>query len=185
MNGLLHAAQRLQSFCDRQSWRSCFIGGLAVQRWGEPRITRDLDLSLLTGFGGEAPYIDTLLAAYSGRISDAHRFAEQYRVLLLTTPGGIGIDVSLAALPFEESVISRASNFEFAPGLKIRTCSAEDLIVMKLFALRALDVQDATAVAIRQRNLDWPYIEEQLTPLAEIKANPEILQQLAKLRRLP
>ena len=53
MTGLFEAARQLQAFCDRQGWRSCFIGGIAVQRWGEPRVTRDVDLTLLTGFGGE------------------------------------------------------------------------------------------------------------------------------------
>ena len=36
-------------------------GGLAVQRWGEPRLTRDADLTLLTGFGKEARFASALL----------------------------------------------------------------------------------------------------------------------------
>lgn len=35
----------------------CFIGGLALLRWGEPRTTRDTNLTLLTGFGGEERFI--------------------------------------------------------------------------------------------------------------------------------
>src|SRR5690349_15334238 len=57
MIDLFETARQLQAFCDGQAWRSCFIGGVAVQRWGEPRLTRDVDLTLLTGFGGEAPFI--------------------------------------------------------------------------------------------------------------------------------
>ena len=53
MIDLFETAIQLQFFCDRQGWRSCFIGGIAVQRWGEPRVTRDVDLTLLTGLGGE------------------------------------------------------------------------------------------------------------------------------------
>ena len=53
MNAIFAAALDLQSFCDKHGWRCCFIGGLAVQRWGEPRMTRDADLTLLTGFGSE------------------------------------------------------------------------------------------------------------------------------------
>jgi hypothetical protein len=33
---------------------------LAVQRWGEPRITLDVDLTVLAGYGGERPFIDAL-----------------------------------------------------------------------------------------------------------------------------
>ncbi len=54
---------------------TCFIGGLAVQRWGEPRQTRDVDLTLLTGFGTERPFVDELLDAFDARLSDAATFA--------------------------------------------------------------------------------------------------------------
>jgi hypothetical protein len=183
MIALFEPARQLQEFCDRQGWRSCLIGGIAVLRWGETRVTRDIDINILAGFGGEDPVIDTLLARYAARIPDARAFAARNRVLLLTTPAGMGIDVSLGALPFEESLIDRASSFAFGPGLELRTCSAEDLIVMKLFASRPLDVRDAEGVAIRNRGqLDWPYIEAQLAPLAEIKQQPEIMNTLARLR---
>lgn len=48
MNGLFSAAELVQDLCEREGWEFCFIGGLAVQRWGEPRVTRDVDLTLLT-----------------------------------------------------------------------------------------------------------------------------------------
>jgi hypothetical protein len=50
-----------------------------------------------------------LLAAYEGRIADARDFALRHRVLLLRAAGGAGIDISLGALPFEESVVRRAN----------------------------------------------------------------------------
>ena len=49
MNALLAAAAEIQSFLRRTDERSCFIGGMALQRWGEPRFTRDIDLTLLSG----------------------------------------------------------------------------------------------------------------------------------------
>ncbi|HXJ37983.1 MAG TPA: hypothetical protein VNH18_01825 [Bryobacteraceae bacterium] len=54
---LFAAAREVQDFCDRHGWGSCFIGGIAVQRWSQARVTRDVDLTLLTGFGGEDPRI--------------------------------------------------------------------------------------------------------------------------------
>ena len=153
MMDLFAAAKQLQDFCDGQRWRSCFIGGLAVQRWGEPRVTRDVDLTVMAGFAAEQKYIGALLAAYPARIKDAAEFARRHRVLLLKTPDGVGIDVSLGALPFEELVVSRATLFSFGPEIEIRTCSAEDLIVFKLFASRPLDIRDAESVAVRCRDL--------------------------------
>ena len=125
------------------------------------------------------------LANYTPRIANARQFALRSRVLLLSSPEGIGIDVSLGALPFEQLVIQRATPFEFAPGLELRICSAEDLMVMKLFALRAIDIRDAEGIAVKQnKTLDWHYVEEQLAPLAEAKEDPGILRQLARVRLL-
>jgi hypothetical protein len=53
MNPILEAARDFQTFCETNGWKFCFIGGLAVQRWGEPRQTQDADLTLITGFGQE------------------------------------------------------------------------------------------------------------------------------------
>ena len=104
MNGLLEIALELQNFCDGQGWKCCLIGGIAVLRWGEPRVTRDVDLTLLTGFGMEEPFILALLARYPARIPDALSFARRNRILLLQSSEGVGIAVSLGALPFPNSI---------------------------------------------------------------------------------
>lgn len=182
---LFGVARELQDFCDGQRWNSCFIGGIAVQRWSQARVTRDVDLTLLTGFGDEVRYIEELLAKFEPRIDDAAAFALRNRVLLLMSSSGVGIDISLGALPFEHLVVKRASLYEFAPDLALRTCSAEDLMVMKLFAFRGIDLRDAEGIAVRHGNmLNWRYVEEQLVPLAEAKEDPEILNEFKRIRSL-
>ena len=131
---LIRVAADLQAFCDARRWRFCFIGGLALQRWGEPRETIDVDLTLLTGFDNETLFVKALLERYAGRIADAAGFARANRVLLLRSVSGVGIDVALGALPFEESVVARATRFAFPGDVALRTCSAEDLVVLKAFA---------------------------------------------------
>ena len=79
---LFLAAAQLQALCEPHQWRFCFIGGLAVLRWGEPRETVGVDLTLVTGFAGERQFISTLMAAFAPRIPDAAAFAEANRVLL-------------------------------------------------------------------------------------------------------
>jgi len=60
VNALFAAAADVQSFLTDRGWVAAVIGGLAVQRWGEPRQTRDVDVALLTGIGTEAAYVDAL-----------------------------------------------------------------------------------------------------------------------------
>ena len=93
MNPVFEAALEIQLFMKERSWRFAIVGGLAVQRWGEPRATRDVDVALLTGFGPEEEYIEEILTRFRSRITDPADFALNTRVLLLTATNGIGIDV--------------------------------------------------------------------------------------------
>ena len=182
MNGLFQAALEVQGFMQRQQWRFCIIGGLAVLRWGEPRLTQDVDLSVFAGFGSEEPFIAALLEAFPARIPDAARFALHNRVLLLKTSLGVAADISLAGLPFEERVMERASDFAFTPDCVLHTCSAEDLIVYKAFAARPKDWLDVEGVVARQRvGLDPESILRELEPLALAKEAPEVMARVRKL----
>ncbi|MDA1273493.1 MAG: nucleotidyl transferase AbiEii/AbiGii toxin family protein [Verrucomicrobia bacterium] len=183
MTEVIHAAAELQAVCQSQDWKFCFIGGLALQRWGEPRETVDADLTLVTGFGGEERFIRVLLEHFEGRIPNAAEFALERRVLLLRSRIGVGLDVALGALPFEALAVQRSTLFDYPPKIALRTCSAEDLVVMKAFAGRGQDWVDVERIIVRQTGkLDWEHILKQLRPLAELKGTPEILDQLDKRR---
>jgi hypothetical protein len=179
---LFQTASGVQDICRERKWGFCFIGGLALQRWGRPRVTQDVDVTLLTGFGSERQFIDVLLRHYSPRVQDVADFAMRNRVLLLVTDRGIGIDVALGAIPFEERLVARATSFEFLPGLSLLTCSAEDLVILKAFADRPQDWNDIEGIVARQASLDWDSIEAELLPLAEGKESPEILVRLRQIR---
>jgi hypothetical protein len=180
---LFQAAADLQAVCEAHAWAYCFIGGLAVLRWGEPRETIDVDLSLLTGFANEAAFVSVLLDAFAPRIPDAAAFARANRVLLLRASSGVGLDIALAGLPFEQRVIERSSRFTYPPDFSLRTCSAEDLLVLKAFADRPKDWMDIEGIVIRQSpRLDWSYVVEQLAPLAELKEDATLLSRLERMR---
>lgn len=177
--GVLAAADDVQRFCRQQQWQFCFIGGVAVQRWGEPRLTQDVDLTVLTGLGNEARFIDALLDAFTARRSDAREFALRHRVLLVRTGSGVDVDVALGALPFEERTVRRSSSWEWASDRSLTTCSAEDLLAHKVFAGRDLDWSDVERVLTRQHGkLDLAQVREELHPLLELKGEPEAMARL-------
>ncbi len=184
MNSLFTDAKDLQLFCNNNGWNFCFIGGLAVLKLGEPRLTRDVDISLLTGYGNEKIYIDTLLKQYRSRIENPAEFALDNRVLLLKTSNNFGIDVALAALPFEELVIDRAIVVNFGKNFDFKICTAEDLIIYKAFANRSRDWLDIETILQKQTpvTLDWEYITTHLQPLSEVKNDSNIMNHLELLR---
>ncbi|MEW6746330.1 MAG: nucleotidyl transferase AbiEii/AbiGii toxin family protein [Planctomycetota bacterium] len=180
---LLLAAAKVQAFIRQHGWRFCFIGGVAVQRWGEPRFTRDIDLTLLTGFGDEEEFIDTLLQELTPRRPDAREFALRHRVLLAQTREGVDVDVALGALPFEERTIVRASAWQLRPDVTLTTCSAEDLVVHKAFAGRDLDWGDVERILVRQHGkLDLKQIHAELKALLELKGESEALGKVERMR---
>ena len=95
MVSVIRTAVAVQKILDRQRWRYCFIGGIAVQKWGQARFTQDVDLTIFTGFGGEEKFIDALLKLFAPRVRNARQFAIENRVVLLRANNG----VDLAQLP--------------------------------------------------------------------------------------
>ena len=182
MNPIFAAALGVQEFCRARGFGFCFIGGLALQRWGEPRLTQDVDLTVISGFGREPEFADLFLSAFSPRIPDARAFALRHRVLLLLGLNGIPLDVALGAMPFEERAVSRSSPFAVAGGVPLLTCSAEDLIVFKAFAGRAQDWIDIEGITLRQhRRLEEGLIWQELTPLLELKEDEQTGPRLRRL----
>ena len=182
LHAVLQAAEEVQAFCLEQGWRFCFIGGVALQRWGEPRLTQDADLTLLTGFGSEESFADPLLARFASRRTDAREFALRHRVLLIQTGTGVAIDVAFGAVPFEERSVQRASAWHWATDHILTTCSAEDLIIHKVFAGRDKDWGDVESVLIRQRvKLNLRLVHQEVKPLLELKGQPEAVTKLDAL----
>ena len=75
MNELTRLALSLEKFWREKGWEACIIGGLAVQAWGEPRFTMDVDITVLAGLGREEEFVDGWLAEFPSRIPDAKPFA--------------------------------------------------------------------------------------------------------------
>ena len=174
--GLVRAAQDILRLLAARDVPACIIGGLAVQRWGEPRVTQDVDLTLLAPFGEEAQPVDLLLGAYRARERNARGFALKYRVLKLRAPDGVPIDVSLGALPFEIEVLERASRWRLSPTIDLVVCSAEDLIVYKLVASRPRDLLDVEGIVrLQWRDLDLARVRSRAREFAELLERRDLL----------
>lgn len=167
---------------EARKWEFCVIGGLAVQRWGEPRLTQDADLMLLTGYGEEERFAQDLLARFMARRVDALNFAVANRVLLIYASNRNPVDVCFGALPFEIDIMKRTTPFEFAPGHALPTCSAEDLFIMKAFAGRPQDWLDVRGVAVKQTGrLDKARILRDLRDLCDLKETPAAVDQARQI----
>lgn len=182
MNPIFAAAREIHAFCRVRGWRFCAIGGLAVPRRGEPGFTRHVDVTLLTGLGGEAAFVDELLSGLQPRPPDARDFALRNRVVLVSRSEGVPIDIALGAMPFEEDAVSRATTCRVSSDLELTTCSAEDLIVFEAFAGRPRAWFDIEGIVTRLgAGLDATLIWHDLLPLLELKEDAETEERLRRL----
>jgi hypothetical protein len=175
VNRQFETAWHLHRFLIERGIPYAIIGGIAVQRWGQPRLTRDVDLTVLLTPGQEEITLREMVEIFPGRIDDAVSFALQHRVLLVTVPGGSEADLGLGLPGFEEEVVTRAVPYDLGDGRLVRLCSAEDLIVYKALAGRPRDVDDIEGIIARQaRALDVTYIRRWLDILANLAEDPEV-----------
>ena len=179
---VLKAAIALHQFCEERRWPFCMIGGLVVRRWGEVRVTEDVDITLLTGWENEESYLETLLGSYRFNGGMTMRQAVEGRVAFLLDPNGVEVDIALGGTPFEARSIQRSTLWDTGEAATLRTCSAEDLLVHKCFAARPQDWLDVESVLDRQQGrLDLAQIRRELQPLAELKAGTDIMIELERL----
>lgn len=184
MNRLIEAALELHEFLTRHAVPYAVIGGVAVQAWGEPRLTVDLDLTVMTPPEGTATLVNLLLQTFAPRVPDPVEFARRTRVVLIRSSNGCDVDISLGVPGYEDDLIRRAVDYEVAPGRVIRLCSPEDLIIHKAVAGRPQDLMDITGIVHRQgERLDAEYIRRWLGEFAAVLEMPEILERFERAWR--
>ena len=94
-----------------------FVGGIAVQAWGEPRLTLDIDLSVFTGLVDESETVNRLLSLYQPRDMSreaAEDFSRKSRMLLLRSEQGTDIDLMLGGIADISEELSRSTFEPFA-----------------------------------------------------------------------
>jgi hypothetical protein len=67
--------------------------------------------------------------------------------------------------------------------MSLTICSAEDLLVMKLFAGRETDLRDARSIVVRQgvETLDLEYVRRRLVELSAAAGDETIMARLEKV----
>lgn len=146
------------------------IGGQAVLLHGEPRLTRDVDLTL----GAGLERLESLVAAIPGMGLRALVSPDEFTRRTLVLPcedlqSRLRVDFIFSFTPYERQAIERAQSVSIG-GAKVRFASPEDLVVHKILAGRPRDIEDVRGVIRRNPGLDVGEIQ---TWLGEIGAAVE------------
>ncbi len=139
------------------------IGGQAVLAYGEPRLTRDIDVTI--GLAPEGlPRILKLLKKLelSPLPKDPRKFVEKTMVLPAGhAQTGARVDIIFSISPYESQALKRARKIQVHTH-KVCFAAAEDVIIHKIVAGRPRDLEDAQGILLKQKKMDLKYIRSWL-----------------------
>lgn len=139
------------------------IGGQAVLLYGEPRVTRDIDITVGTGTEGLPQVLQAVARLGLKPLpEDLSAFVARTMVLpVLDEQTGIRVDFIFSFSPYERAAIERSKKVDLG-GTEVSFASPEDVIIHKIFAHRPRDLEDARSIVLRNPNLDREYIRSWL-----------------------
>jgi hypothetical protein len=139
------------------------IGGQAVLLYGEPRLTRDIDITLGMGVGELNKLKETISSlGLKILVERDEEFVERNMVLpTLDEKSGIRVDFIFSFSPYEKQAIERAKDIKLGRSL-VRFASLEDVVIHKVIAGRARDLEDIKSILLKNQKYDSDYIEKWL-----------------------
>lgn len=159
------------------------IGGQAVLVHGDPRLTRDIDITL----GVDNVALPRLLAlgktiGLIPSVSDVEQFVQKTNVLpLSSTSDAIRVDLIFSFTHYEAEAVQRAASVQVLD-TPVKFATAEDLIVQKLVAGRPRDIEDVRGILLRQKYLDQDYLKKWLPTFREVVGR-DLLREFETIKK--
>jgi predicted nucleotidyltransferase len=147
----------------KQNISYMIIGGQAVLMHGEPRLTKDIDVTLGIGVD-EWRRIEKVIREFGWQylICDVEDFVKETMVLpVIDNESGIRIDFIFSFSPYERQAINRAIGIDLG-GVAVKFAALEDVVIHKIFAGRPRDIEDAKSVLVKNSDYDRAYVREWL-----------------------
>jgi hypothetical protein len=163
------------------------FGAQAALIWGRPRLTTDVDVTVRLGDLDASALVAALGEhGFALRVEATPAFVRQTRVLPLQhSRSQLALDLVLAGPGLEELFLERAVPVDVA-GVTVPLICAEDLIVTKILAGRAKDIEDVRGVlAARGDQLRVDQVRTTLEMLEAALGQGDLLRRFeAELARL-
>jgi len=139
------------------------IGGQAVLLYGEPRLTKDIDITLGVGVRDLNKLKETISSlGLKILVERDEEFVERNMVLpTLDEKSGIRVDFIFSFSPYERQAIERAKDIKLGRSM-VRFASLEDVVIHKVIAGRARDLEDIQSILLKNQKYDSDYIEKWL-----------------------
>ncbi|MCS7224577.1 MAG: nucleotidyltransferase [Armatimonadetes bacterium] len=165
------------------------IGGQAVLLYGEPRLTRDIDIILGRPPSSLPCILDVVGKLRLKPLVTPETFVPETWVLPCLDPeSGLKVDFVFSDSEYERQAIKRAKEVAIGSFI-VAFASLEDVIIHKVIAGRARDLEDVRQLLLKNPTADLRYIRKWLRALATVTDEPlaerfeDLLTQVKLARR--
>ena len=135
------------------------IGGQAVLLYGEPRLTKDIDITLdmgIEGYPEVSKVVENLF--FKILVDNPEEFIKKTMVLpTIEEKSGIKIDFIFSFTPYEKQAIGNAIDVKISDKM-VKFATLEDVIIHKIIAGRARDIEDIKAILLKNPDYNTKYI---------------------------
>ena len=179
---LLPALRALCSLLQTSHTKGIIIGGVAASLLGQPRMTADVDASILLEETSVESFLHQAQAeGLISRVTNPLEFAKRSAMLLMKDPvTEIAIDIALGRLSFEREAILKATPVNVGD-FSVPLPTPEDLVVMKAIAHRPKDILDIREIVLCRPDLNSTYIRQRTMEFAGALDMPELWTDIAGL----
>jgi hypothetical protein len=143
------------------------IGGQAVLLHGEPRLTKDVDITVAAGLEELDSVVRAAKNAGLDPLVEPDDFTRRTMVLPCRDPEtSVRVDFVLSHSLYEREAIDRSVTVRLGEAA-VHFATAEDLVVHKVLAGRPRDLEDVRAIVLKQPDLDRSLIHGTLQQFQE------------------
>lgn len=169
----------ISSVLERHNIPYMLIGGQAVLLYGEPRLTRDIDITL----GVDVDKLQNIISL-AGELAlkilpeNIETFARQTMVLpVVHEETGIRVDFIFSFSPYEQQAIAKARKVRILDQ-DVYFAAPEDVVIHKIVAGRPRDIEDVRGIMLRMPEIDIAYIRQWLQDFSDALGDDEIKKRL-------
>lgn len=169
MDGWAESLRGVHALFTQTGLRWAVMGGIAANHYrSQTRLSEDVDVLVALS---ELDMDDVVNMAESQGWTLVRRLPDGWFARLRHERHGV-IDVIASELDYQETALGRARHTPLGDGTEIPILSVEDIIVLKLIAARAKDLDDIESILLSDAELDWGYVrkwanEWEVEPLLE------------------
>jgi predicted nucleotidyltransferase len=151
--------KKIAKALDEKGLEYMIIGGQAVLIYGEPRLTKDVDITLgisANGFENVTDIVERLNLKIL--VQNPKDFVKENFVLpLIDNETGFRVDFIFSFSEYEKTALKRVNRVKI-DDVEVRFVSIEDLIIHKMIASRERDIEDVRKILIKNKDIDFEYI---------------------------